>query len=318
MKDLVQNAIGLLGRGWWNGVGVLIGFAALAVGIWLGLRAPAPVDPLELKFSKLENLDSGSATSYLRVGRGSTYKASSVEEDYRDVVLEDGAVIEVSGQETWTLNTLSLSIGKDVQIIATGGKGDDGAEGLPGKNGGRCANGTDGEAGKPGHPGHSGVDVTIQSKQIRLQTDGVRVDTSGGRGGNGGSGGRAGNGGRGSRTDSCGGGNGGKGGNGGTAGAGGDGGDLIVRYVNATADADGEVVIIDRHTVAGRFEHLAQGGSHGEQGKRGEGGGPGAGRGASVLTFDSQPAGSPGSDGESGGRPPYKAKAGNSDIRPIL
>ena len=324
LRDCVQTLTAFLGGKWWAGIGVLVGVAALLVAVWIGSREPKPENPPEPEnplvaaLRDLEDLDSNAATSYLNVAAGGIYRTARGVEEYREVVIGDGATVEIAGEETWTLNTFSLEIGENVHIVAMGDPGGDGDRGPAGTDGGRCGNGTDGNDGDPGRPGRAGANVLIQAIKLQLPASVVRVDTRGGRGGNGGPGGKGGSGGRGSRTDSCGGGDGGRGGDGGNAGAGGAGGDLIVRYVAATTNTeDEESVNLPRRAVAARFEHDFGAGDPGDPGAKGQGGAPGAGRGASILTFDAQPAGSRGNDGEDGDRAPDRGTSGAKEIEPV-
>ena len=312
-RNRVRSSIQrLLGERWWAGIGVLVAVATLLVAIWAVIGRGEP--DLGGKFEELERLDPNDPSSYLTVAPPNTYRTVSEIEQYIAVEMRDGAVIEVVGRSVWTLKALSLKIGENVQILAKGADGSNGDDGTDGTNGGRCGNGADGTSGVAGRPGRPAADILIEVKNLELPKNAILVDTSGGRGGNGGLGGRGGNGGQGSRTDSCGGGDGGRGGDGGDAAPGGAGGDLSVRFVVATSDIEdqGDVMLVPQ-AVADRFEHLASGGRSGDLGDGGSGGGLGAGRGASLLTFDSQPAGSPGSGGNKGAKPD-DGRPGDEDI----
>ena len=312
MSSSIQQ---LLGERWWVGIGVLVAAATLLVTIWVLLGGGEP--DKGGRFRELERLDPNDPSSYLTVTPPNTYRAVSEIEMYRAVEMGDGAVVEVAGRSAWTLKALSFKIGENVRIVARGAPGPDGERGPNGTNGGRCGDGTDGKNGVAGRPGRPATDILIEVRKLELPRNAVLVDTSGGRGGNGGLGGQGGSGGRGSRTDSCGGGNGGRGGDGGDAGPGGAGGDLTVRYVAATSDAeDHRDVMLQPQAVADRFKHLATGGSSGDPGAEGSGGARGEGRGASILTFDSQPAGSRGSGGNKGDKP-GDGSSGDTDIAAI-
>lgn len=285
----------LAGR-WWAGVGVLIALVAVAWAMW-GPAKPPP-NPLEHELAYLHELNRDDPRSYLTVQPNSVYRTTGPIEAYRAVVLDDGAVLQVRAS-SWSLAALSIQIGVGARVEASGEPGDNGRSGDAGDSGPRCGNGSNGHAGISGAGGSSGHHIVLKTLELRLPTDGIHVDTSGGAGGNGGAGGAGGRGGRGSRSDACGGGNGGQGGNGGNAGPGGDAGDFSLQYVNAYS-VDGEPTSIGHGRVIAAITHNRIGGPPGTPGEGGAGGSGGAGRGASALVFDSQPAGSSGSAGTDG------------------
>ena len=307
-----------LGEKWWAGVGVLIAVVALLVTIWAMLGGGKPSQSTQsAEFGELEQLDPNEPSSYLRVLAQNPYRPVAETEKYRSVEIGDGAIVEVVGRSTWTLKALSLKVGENVRIIANGPPGLDGKRGKDGVDGGRCGDGTEGGRGMPGASGRRGANILIEVRELQLPSGTVLVDARGGPGGAGGSGGHGGKGGQGSRTDSCGGGDGGRGGDGGDAGPGGAGGDLIVRYVAATGLEEEPDASLDPQKVRDRFNHFASGGSPGSPGRGGSGGRRGAGRGASILTFDSQPAGSDGSGGNVGDEPNADPHPGVKDIAPF-
>ena len=314
LKNVWNRLVGLLGARAWAGVAVFVGIVGIVVAVLIGTaEPPIPENALVRDLQHLQEMDENVDSSNLTVDPGDIYTTLRAVENFRQVTIGDGAVLEIGEREAWTLNALSLDIGERVRIVASGDQGTDGDDGTHGTNGGRCRNGTDGEPGESGEIGRPGKDLLIQAIELHLPTTSVRVDTTGGQGGNGGMGGNGGSGGRGSRTDSCGGGDGGSGGNGGNAGDGGSGGNLVLRYLSATTTVDEESAELDPSTVMRLVEHDASGGNPGELGTSGTGGAGGPGRGASIFTFDAQPAGSMGSNGADGSRGAIGA-SGSTDV----
>ena len=250
----------------------------------------------------LYDWDENDPKSTLIVKPGSTYEAEKEKVAFRKIVIgDDASIVITSRAKDWQLDAIALQMGKNVQIVARGKRGQNGSLGDPGSNAGKkCGHGTDGGDGGDGTAGMPGKNIAIRAIELFLPKDGIRIDTSGGDGGNGGIGGRGGDGGRGSRGDSCPGGNGGKGGSGGNAGLGGNGGNLTIRYVtaklNSERNVEGQEIM---HTDVSRMiTHISTGGKAGTLGQKGEGGSGGSGRGAGLGP--GQAAGSAGSDGKDG------------------
>lgn len=297
LKLIAKRAGSFLAARWWAGVGVLIAVVAVVWAIWSTTRTPA--NPLARELSYLHELDPDDPRSYLIVETARTHSVTEPIETYRSVVLKDDAVLRIV-ESSWSLSALSIEFGTNVRIDAHGDPGQDGSPGNNGNSGPRCGDGTDGEPGSAGTGGLRGRNIVIKTLDLRLPPGGVHVDTSGGRGGNGGQGGNGGRGGRGSRNDRCGGGNGGQGGKGGDAGIGGVAGDFTLQYLEAAAAEGERTARINHDRVIASISHNRAGGLPGSLGEGGNGGPGGYGRGASLLHFDSQPAGSPGSGGANG------------------
>ena len=146
VSSIASRVLAFLAARWWSGVSVLIALIALAWAVWIGSQPPA--NPLERELAYLRELDPDDPRSYLVVETAETYMATRPIENYREVVLEEDAVLQVR-ETSWSLSALSIQFGTNVRIEARGEPGQDGASGNDGSLGPRCGHGTSGGPGAP-------------------------------------------------------------------------------------------------------------------------------------------------------------------------
>lgn len=231
---------------------------------------------------------------HVKAGEALTLDASRSEWRLDELVLEDGATLQVPaslGQVQ--IDARSARFGKDSRILASGidaAAGPAGADGVAATE--LCKDGGAGTAGAQGAAGGDGVTLTLNLAIAALES--VTLDTRGGAGGSGGAGGA---GGAGGNFDSCSAPQGGDGGVGGDGGDGGGGGQVRLTYsLLPGSGIDGG--------IGNRIQVLAAGGKAGAGGAGGKGGAGVEGRFVNMKTLTGSKkwmaGGKSGSDGPSG------------------